>query len=320
MWRNEREKYYRKQYQLELERKAVAQHFESLTKYAYDFILLKDSEGNIIEANDRALEAYGYSRSEFSELNIRDLRAPEASSSVSADLKRVHESNGLVFETVHQRKDRTRFDVEVSSRPITIAGVTFYQSIIRDITERKKTERKMLTLNSLYGMAVKVNKAIARCDDQQGLFEGVCRVAVENGKFMMASIGVVDGPAGSLRVVASQCLKREGGSEFIVSVEVDSDENALAAAFMREGHMVVCNSIAESEYPAHWRKAALKHEFRSAASFPLMVSEMVYGGLGVYSGEVGFFDDAVIKALEEMAGDLSCALEVMKKAKKGEVT
>ncbi len=55
----------------ELERQALAQRFDYLSKYANDIILLMDSQGRLLEANDRAVAAYGYAREELLRLNIR---------------------------------------------------------------------------------------------------------------------------------------------------------------------------------------------------------------------------------------------------------
>lgn len=61
-----------------LERQALIQHFNYLAKYANDIIVLCDSEFRIVEMNDRALEAYGYTREELLGRHISKLRAPEA--------------------------------------------------------------------------------------------------------------------------------------------------------------------------------------------------------------------------------------------------
>ena len=52
-------------------------------------------------------------------------------------------ADGVLFETVHQRRDGTAVPVEVSSRVIEIDGQPYRQSIIRDITLRKAGEDAM---------------------------------------------------------------------------------------------------------------------------------------------------------------------------------
>jgi PAS domain S-box-containing protein len=129
-----------------LETPAFLHLYEYLTKYVNDIILLIDQDLKIVIANDRAFRSYGYSRDELLQMNVRDLRTPKTRSTLEADLKRVEEQNGLVFETMHQRKDGTTFPVEISSRPIEIEKKKYYQSIIRDITERKQRDVEYQTI------------------------------------------------------------------------------------------------------------------------------------------------------------------------------
>ena len=73
LWRNRDVQFYRQQYQSESERRSLSQRYEYLTKYAYDIILLTDKDWKIIEANDRAVDAYGYNRDELFNLHLWDL-------------------------------------------------------------------------------------------------------------------------------------------------------------------------------------------------------------------------------------------------------
>ena len=59
-WRHQQARFYRKQYEAQLERHAIIKHFEYLIKYANDIILLADMDGRIVEANDQACRIYGY--------------------------------------------------------------------------------------------------------------------------------------------------------------------------------------------------------------------------------------------------------------------
>lgn len=143
LFRHEQASFYRRQYEAELQRKVLEHHYEHLSRLANDIFLLMDVSGKIVEANDRAVSSYGYDRDELLQLNIRDLRAPETLPALDGQWETVARGSGLVFETVHRRKDGSTFPVEVSSRRIEVEGAGYHQSIIRDITERKRDEEAL---------------------------------------------------------------------------------------------------------------------------------------------------------------------------------
>ena len=138
--RNQRVIYYRERYENEVNRLALIKHFDYILKYANDIILLVDKDLSIVEANDRALEFYQYTRDEFIGMNVDKIRSTETLSQIPGNVNIVEENESATFETVHRRKDNTTFSVEISSRVITIEGSKYYQSIARDITERKRVE------------------------------------------------------------------------------------------------------------------------------------------------------------------------------------
>jgi len=127
-----------------LSHRTLAHRYDLLSMYAHDIILLVHPEGNILDANARALAAYGYSREELLRLTIKDIRSPETWHDIPNQMLQVKALKGLVFETVHKRKDGSTFPVEVSSRLIELDGQSFFLSIARDITERKQEEIALL--------------------------------------------------------------------------------------------------------------------------------------------------------------------------------
>jgi PAS domain S-box-containing protein len=137
LWNRQQNKYYRKQLELVEERQALNKHYEYLTKYANDIILLLDEALYIKEANDKAVAAYGYSREKLLTLNIHNLRETGSRSSIDDQYRKVVDENGLLFETIHYRHDQSAFPVEVSARMIEAENRKYFQLIIRDITERK---------------------------------------------------------------------------------------------------------------------------------------------------------------------------------------
>lgn len=141
LWRHQRAEHYKSQFDAEIKHSSLLQRYEYISKYANDIILQLDLQGNVLDANERALQSYGFTHEELMNMNIRDLRHPETLDSVENDLSTVKNSNGFIFETAHKRKDGTTFPVEVSSRLITADHIKAYVSIIRDITQRKENEK-----------------------------------------------------------------------------------------------------------------------------------------------------------------------------------
>jgi PAS domain S-box-containing protein len=118
--------------------------YELLAKHSRDIVLFIEREnGRIMEANEAAERAYGYSREELLRFTIHDLRAPENRAETVNRMATI-DTRGILFETVHIRKDGTTFPVEVSSRGTTIGLSQMLISIVRDITERKQVEVKLL--------------------------------------------------------------------------------------------------------------------------------------------------------------------------------
>lgn len=131
-------------YRAELDSQLTAQHFDYFIKYANDIVILTDSDDNILEVNDAAVAAYGYSRAALLKMSIRDLRAPEALASYEEQRLQVARSpHGMIYETVNRRRDGSTFPIEVNSHLLEVNGKVYRQGIVRDISERKRSEQAL---------------------------------------------------------------------------------------------------------------------------------------------------------------------------------
>ena len=142
LWRLQRLRFYKQAYEAEQERRALAGHFDYLSHYTNDIILLTNTDGRIIEANERAAASYGYTREDLLQKRFGDLwQAPQGESEGQPPAG--FEADGRVVETRHRRQDGTSFPVEASTRTIDVDGAQFFQTIVRDITERKVMEEEL---------------------------------------------------------------------------------------------------------------------------------------------------------------------------------
>ena len=69
--------------------------------------------------------------------------------------------------------------------------------------------------------------------------------------------------------------------------------------------------IATDVRMAPWRVAALAREYRSSASFPLVVENRCVAVLTAYASEPGFFDEEEVELFDGLAADLSAVMSAL---------
>lgn len=100
------------------------------------------SDFSIIDANDAALEFYGYDKETMLTKRVPDLNiTPEEE--IRQEIKRAVDENRNYYIFQHGLANGDIRDVEIYANPITIKGKKFSFSIVNDITERLKTEKKL---------------------------------------------------------------------------------------------------------------------------------------------------------------------------------
>lgn len=294
---------------LERERRALAERVEHLMKGANDIIVIADERWNIVEANDRAAQAYGYPLERLRRMRLVELRAPATRAAFELENRRSQPGDHATFETIHLRSDGTTFPVEVSARKVVIGGVTYHMGITRDISERKAHEREIERLTRLYATLSQINQSIVRVTTREELFREICRVTVEFSGFNLVWIGWLD-PATHEIVPVGSAGDDKG---YLDKVKVYADERpegqGPCGCCLRENRTVIFNNFVEDERALPWRQAALIHGLRAMMALPLRVEGKVCGTLAVYADEPDVFQDKERALLEEAAVDISFAIE-----------
>ncbi len=247
----------------------------------------------------------------------------------SAFLGLVHpEDHALVAQRVERAKSAGDYDAEfrivlpdgnirwVAARgqcardakgvALSLAGVD------RDITEQRRAEQRIRQLNRVYSVLSDINQTIVREKNPQTMLSAACRIAVENGQFRMAWIGLRSAPGQPIKI-AAHAGATDDTLELLHSMfsgDQQGGDCVFTCQALQTGHDGVCSDLAHDPRTASWRNAALQRGYRGMASLPLKAGGKVIGIFNLYAGEPDFFDAQELQLLDELAMDISFALEV----------
>ena len=163
---------------------------------------------------------------------------------------------------------------------------------ILDITDKKRAVEKILKADRILTFISQINQTIVRLKDKIKLYEEVCKIAVEYGKFQMAWIGVLDEQTGIIIPIAKAGYDKGYLSNIPkISIKDIPEGKGPTARAIREGKYILCDDIENDPNMIPWREEALKRNFRSSISLPIKLYNKVIGAYSLYSSIPGFFNE-----------------------------
>jgi diguanylate cyclase (GGDEF)-like protein/PAS domain S-box-containing protein len=223
-----------------------------------------------------------------------------------------------LVDQVYLRQDGTSVEVEVASSPIVLDGQPAALVTVRETTIRKEQERKIARLSRIHAVLSGINSAIVRIRDEQELFREACQIAVDLGGFSMAWIGLVDRDA--LKVKPAACAGAEQGLLAVIEPRLTlggpASSRGIVATAIAGKLPVVVNDVANDPRVATLVKEHRQRSMGSLAILPLLVSGEAVGILSLHAEMAGFFDDAEMTLLVELAADIAFSMEHIEKEKR----
>ncbi|SFN98530.1 EAL domain-containing protein [Nitrosospira briensis] len=184
-------------------------------------------------------------------------------------------------------------------------------ALTAEISLRKEYEARIVRLNRIYSVLSGINTTIVRVREIQELFDDACRIAVDHGQFVFTWIGMFSAQTGSVTPMAK--AGRDDGylSQLSLNNIIASAENSwLIAEAIKQVKPAICNDLAVNK---HLHATALEHGYSSMVVLPLTLGSQLIGIFALYASETGCFDEEEMALLIEMAGDISFAMDHLKK-------
>ncbi|MFA7278835.1 MAG: ATP-binding protein [Sterolibacterium sp.] len=271
-------------------------------------LLIEPSSGVVVAANPAAARFYGYPIERLNGMRIDQINTltPEEISKNRAKAIN-HEQNMFVFP--HRLASGEVRTVEVRSSPIVTEERNLLFSIIQDITERKKAEDALRHLQKIYAAVVEADRLIARVENADELFAGICKIAVEHAGMKMTWIGIPRETDGRILPVTSHGDGTGYLDEVTISSNPDIPEGrGPTGTAYREGKTIISQDFQEDASTNPWHATGKSYGWRSSATFPISRSCAPYAVLTAYNAERNTFDAATITLLEGLAADISHAV------------
>lgn len=200
--------------------------------------------------------------------------------------------------------------VEASAVPVDYLGQPSALVYLRDIRARKAAQDRIQRLTQLYAALGQCNQAIAQSQNEQALFQAICRSAVQFGGFAMAWVGRIDRAAQCVVPVAS--FGDNLGYLSHISISLDPQNPASqgpTASAIRENRAFWCQDILNNPQFIQWNEQALQSGWRCAAALPLMRGGEVVGTFNLYDSAANAFNDEARGLLVELNRDINQALD-----------
>lgn len=120
--------------------------FATLFNGAADSLFILDMNGIILDANYAAYQRLGYTKAEMLGINTLQIASTEFAIRLPAQLSQVINNGAAIFESATLHKNGTLIPVEIHATIIRLHGDNVIFSAVRDISERKQAEEKIVRL------------------------------------------------------------------------------------------------------------------------------------------------------------------------------
>ncbi len=310
-------------------RKSV-EHFELLRRLAHERQLLEDLMNNIPDAiyfKDRDLrfqrannvlakrvslgDANDVIGRRLSELGIDPqvaARAEEEEATVLAE-----GGSAANFLRTLRRPDRLHYYSTTIAPVRTPAGdIQGLVGISRDITDKEEADRALRRLNHVRTMLSAINAAIVRVKDRDALLGESCRVAVEDGGLLGATILLLDRERGMVKSIVSRGAADLAASFVNAWTGVGADNDWNQTTVVRSLKPTILNELDPNDR-GRWTSDIARCGGQSVALFPLVSDDRIVGVFALIASQPRFFESDEVRLLSELADNVAFALDHLEK-------
>jgi PAS domain S-box-containing protein len=281
-----------------------------------EFVVANDIEARLISLGysvvakaDNGAEAIELARAVSPDLVLMDIRLRGAMDGIAA-AEQIHERFNLPIVFLTAYADESTLQRAKNAAPFGYILKPFEDRELRTNIEiavyKHRADIEIRRLTRLYATLSQVNQAIVRAVSREELFPKICEIALEFGRFQSARFDWLDTKTGTLVKVAGA-----GSPERLIG-SAGNNFCGCALDAIRQGTPFLVNELPSHSCSLHCQTVDYA-PLRSCAAYPIRLLGMVCGAFVVGTDEAGFFSQEESRLLEEIALDISFALDFFEK-------
>jgi len=188
---------------------------------------------------------------------------------------------------------------------------------LEDSALRRKSrlaEQRVARLSRVVQMLSTINSALVRIQSREEVLRETCRLAHQIGGYSIVMVALIDPATRMARPVgwAGWEFLVDPGREFPVA-DIESGDTSLMGRVIRTGEATLCEDIENFPYVIDGREALMAAGVRSIACLPLRIDNTPVGSFICGTGAGAVIDPDEMRLLEEVAANLSFALQYLDK-------
>ena len=148
------------------------EYFRRLFEYSNDAVFIYNFDGTIIDINNKACAMLEFSKNNLLKMPFWELQTEDELIKSKSAIKTNPKTGSVRFESIFKKQDGSKINVEISSSIVDLKkGIM--QSIVSNITERKKIERSLRESEEKFRTFMETASDLMYITDAEGRFSYV---------------------------------------------------------------------------------------------------------------------------------------------------
>ena len=299
------------------EEQLIAELAESEEKYriqvemATDAVFLETVEGRVLECNTAGAKMFGYTKEEMVGLTIANLVPKEFIKMLPKIITEKETTHGKFLSRISKKKDGTIFPTEIATKLINIGDKPRLIVYIRDITERKRAEKKrklLLKKEREQHLKAETLAKVALILTSKLSLSAVLEEVLRQSKRLVpySACNIVLIKKGGLYNVHSVGYDKYGSKNFVNNFRYPLDKILLEKEVVKKAKPLL---ISDAHQDPRWIIFKETSWIRSRLSMPICLGNKAIGLLNLDDDTPGKFVKDDIKKLQPLVNAASIALE-----------